>query len=159
MIKLIRLDYRLLHGQVVFAWTGQTGAQRIIVVDDDAANDELKKSALTLSKPTGVKLNIFPVDKALAKMPKVEALSENIMMIFGNTASLRKFCEGWPKVVKLVKEINYGGIANKPGSKQYDQAIFLNDSEQADTQAILNMGLKIYSQQTPSHKMVSIDHV
>ena len=45
MIKLVRLDYRLLHGQVVFAWTGHTGAQRIIVVDDDAATDELKKSA------------------------------------------------------------------------------------------------------------------
>ena len=46
MIKLVRLDYRLLHGQVVFSWTGHVGAQRIIVVDDDAANDEMKKSAL-----------------------------------------------------------------------------------------------------------------
>ena len=50
MIKLVRLDYRLLHGQVVFSWTGHVGAQRIIVVDDDAANDEMKKSALLLSK-------------------------------------------------------------------------------------------------------------
>ena len=47
MIKLVRLDYRLLHGQVVFAWTGHVSAQRIIVVDDEAANDDLKKSALT----------------------------------------------------------------------------------------------------------------
>ena len=50
MIKLVRLDYRLLHGQVVFSWTGHVGAQRIIVVDDDAANDEMKKSALLLSQ-------------------------------------------------------------------------------------------------------------
>ena len=81
MIKLVRLDYRLLHGQVVFAWTGHTGAQRIIVVDDDAATDELKKSALTLSKPAGVRLNIFTLEKTLAKMPKVRQLDENIMMI------------------------------------------------------------------------------
>ena len=46
MIKLVRLDYRLLHGQVVFSWTGHVGAQRIIVVDDDAANDEMKKLSL-----------------------------------------------------------------------------------------------------------------
>ena len=71
MIKLVRLDYRLLHGQVVFSWTGHVGAQRIIVVDDDAANDEMKKSALLLSKPAGVRVNIFTVDKAIAKMPKV----------------------------------------------------------------------------------------
>ena len=38
-------------GRLSFAWTGPHGAQRIIVVDDDAATDELKKSALTLSKP------------------------------------------------------------------------------------------------------------
>jgi mannose/fructose/N-acetylgalactosamine-specific phosphotransferase system component IIB len=88
MIKLVRLDYRLLHGQVVFSWTGHVGAQRIIVVDDDAANDEMKKSALLLSKPAGVRVNIFTVDKAIAKMPKVEQLDEKIMMIFGNTAAL-----------------------------------------------------------------------
>ena len=53
MIKLVRLDYRLLHGQVVFSWTQNVGAQRIIVVDDEAATDELKKTALNLSKPPG----------------------------------------------------------------------------------------------------------
>ena len=98
MIKLVRLDYRLLHGQVVFSWTGHVGAQRIIVVDDDAANDEMKKSALLLSKPAGVRVNIFTVDKAIAKMPKVEQLDEKIMMIFGNTAALLKFCQAYPEI-------------------------------------------------------------
>ena len=62
MIKLARLDYRLLHGQVVFAWVGHVGAQRIIIVDDEAASDELKKTALSLSKPAGVRLNIFSLE-------------------------------------------------------------------------------------------------
>ena len=149
MIKLVRLDYRLLHGQVVFSWTGHVGAQRIIVVDDDAASDEMKKSALLLSKPAGV-----TVDKAIAKMPKVEQLDEKIMMIFGNTAALLKFCQAYPKI----KEINYGAVANKPGSKAFDQSVFLTPEEQADTQKLLDMGIKIYSQQTPTFKVVPIDH-
>ncbi len=147
MIKLVRLDYRLLHGQVVFSWTGHVGAQRIIVVDDDAANDEMKKSALLLSKPAGVRVNIFTVDKAIAKMPKVEQLDEKIMMIFGNTAALLKFCQAYPKI----KEINYGAVA-------FDQSVFLTPEEQADTQKLLDMGIKIYSQQTPTFKVVPIDH-
>lgn len=150
MIKLVRLDYRLLHGQVVFSWTGHVGAQRIIVVDDDAANDEMKKSALLLSKPAGVRVNIFTVDKAIAKMPKVEQLDEKIMMIFGNTAALLKFCQAYPKI----KEINYGAVANKSGSKAFDQSVFLTPEEQADTQKLLDMGIKIYSQQTPTFKVV-----
>ena len=147
MIKLVRLDYRLLHGQVVFSWTGHVGAQRIIVVDDDAANDEMKK-------PAGVRVNIFTVDKAIAKMPKVEQLDEKIMMIFGNTAALLKFCQAYPKI----KEINYGAVANKPGSVAFDQSVFLTPEEQADTQKLLDMGIKIYSQQTPTFKVVPIDH-
>lgn len=155
MIKLVRLDYRLLHGQVVFSWTQNVGAQRIIVVDDEAATDELKKTALNLSKPAGVRLNIFTLDKALEKMPKVEELNENIMMIFGNTTSLRKFCEAYPKC----KEVNYGGIANKENSKQYAGAIFLNETEQADTQKILDLGVKIFMQQTPGHKRENLTRV
>ena len=150
MIKLVRLDYRLLHGQVVFSWTGHVGAQRIIVVDDDAANDEMKKSALLLSKPAGVRVNIFTVDKAIAKMPKVEQLDEKI-----NTAALLKFCQAYPKI----KEINYGAVANKPGSVAFDQSVFLTPEEQADTQKLLDMGIKIYSQQTPTFKVVPIDHI
>lgn len=155
MIKLVRLDYRLLHGQVVFAWTGHVGAQRIIVVDDDAANDEMKKAALLLSKPAGVRVNIFTVDKTIAKMPKVEQLNENIMMIFGNTASLLRFC----KAYHGIKEVNYGAVANKNGSKSYDQSVFLTPEEQADTKQLLEMGIKIYSQQTPTFKIVPIDHI
>ena len=97
MIKLVRLDYRLLHGQVVFSWTGHVG---------------------------------------------------------GNTAALLKFCQAYPKI----KEINYGAVANKPGSKAFDQSVFLTPEEQADTQKLLDMGIKIYSQQTPTFKVVPIDH-
>lgn len=148
MIKLIRLDYRLLHGQVVFAWTGYVGAQRIIIVDDEAASDELKKTALSLSKPVGIRLNIFSLETALTKMPKVETLNENVMMIFGNTKTLRVFCESYPKI----KEINYGAQANREGTKQYASSIFLTESEVEDTRCLSNMGIKLNVQQTPSHK-------
>lgn len=109
---------------------------------------------LLLSKPAGVRVNIFTVDKAIAKMPKVEQLDENIMMIFGNTAALLKFCQAYPKI----KEINYGAVANKPGSVAFDQSVFLTPEEQADTQKLLDSGIKIYSQQTPTFKVVPIDH-
>ena len=155
MIKLVRLDYRLLHGQVVFSWTGHVGAQRIIVVDDDAANDEMKKSALAAEQARRCPGEHLHGGKAIAKMPKVEQLDEKIMMIFGNTAALLKFCQAYPKI----KEINYGAVANKPGSVAFDQSVFLTPEEQADTQKLLDMGIKIYSQQTPTFKVVPIDHI
>ena len=142
MIKLARLDYRLLHGQVVFAWVGHVGAQRIIIVDDEAASDELKKTALSLSKPAGVRLNIFSLETTLAKMPKVETLNENIMI-----------CQAYPKI----KEINYGALANRPDAKQYASSIFLTEREVEDTKKLIAMGIKLNVQQTPSHKMETME--
>ncbi|BCA85673.1 PTS sorbose transporter subunit IIC [Enterococcus saigonensis] len=148
MIKLVRIDHRLLHGQVVFSWSKSLQINRIIVVNDEAANDEFKKMSLELSKPQGIKLNIFTVTNTLEKMPKVETLSENIMMIFGNTKDVRKFCEGYPKI----EAINYGGIIKKEGSKQFSNAIFLTESEIEDAKALKEMGIIQFMQQVPTSK-------
>ena len=138
MIKLVRIDYRLLHGQVVFSWTKSQGINRIIVINNEAATDEFKKMSLNLAKPTGVKLNIFTVEEALSKMAKVETLKENIMLIFGNTKETLAFCEAYPKI----KEINYGGIPKTNDGKQFGGAIFLNEEEQMEAKKLKEMGVK-----------------
>ncbi|NVD95233.1 PTS sugar transporter subunit IIB [Enterococcus faecium] len=148
MIKFIRIDHRLLHGQVVFSWSKSLQINRILVVNDEAANDEFKKMYLELSKPQGIKLNIFTVENTLTKISKIEALSENIMMIFGNTKDVRQFCESYSNV----KEINYGGIIKKEGSKQFSNAIFLTENEIEDAKVLKSMGIKQFMQQVPTSK-------
>lgn len=148
MIKFIRIDHRLLHGQVVFSWSKSLQINRILVVNDEAANDEFKKMSLELSKPQGIKLNIFTVENTLTKISKIEALSENIMMIFGNTKDVRQFCESYSNV----KEINYGGIIKKEGSKQFSNAIFLTENEIDDAKVLKSMGIKQFMQQVPTSK-------
>ncbi|MGT2925284.1 PTS sugar transporter subunit IIB [Streptococcus caviae] len=152
MIKLVRIDYRLLHGQVVFAWSKTLGIERIIVIDDETAEDEFKKMSLSLSKPSGVKLNIFTLETALSKMPKVETLNENIMIILGNTAAARAFCEGYPKI----SEINYGVLPKKENATQYSQAIYLNKEEVEDSRVLKNMGINLFMQQVPTSKKESL---
>ncbi|MCZ4356001.1 MULTISPECIES: PTS sugar transporter subunit IIB [Enterococcus] len=148
MIKFIRIDHRLLHGQVVFSWSKSLQINRILVVNDEAANDEFKKMSLELSKPQGIKLNIFTVENTLTKISKIEALSENIMMIFGNTKDVRQFCESYSNV----KEINYGSIIKKEGSKQFSNAIFLTENEIEDAKVLKSMGIKQFMQQVPTSK-------
>ena len=119
MIKLVRLDYRLLHGQVCFTWVQHVSANRVIIVDDASANDDLKKSALKLAKPQGVRLNVFTLEQIMAKMPKVKQLKENIIMIFGNVHDLATFAQAHPEI----SEVNYGATANRAGATQTERAI------------------------------------
>ncbi|GAA3009990.1 PTS sugar transporter subunit IIB [Tetragenococcus solitarius] len=154
MIKLVRIDYRLLHGQVVFAWSKALGITRTIVVNDAAATDDFKKMSLNLSKPSGMKLNIFTVDETIKKMEKIEGLNDSIMLIFGNTEETLKFCEAYPKI----KEINYGGIPKKEDAKQYSNAIHLTPAEVEDSKKLRDLGIHLYMQQVPTSKKEDLNN-
>ncbi|MCH4207167.1 MAG: PTS sugar transporter subunit IIB [Solobacterium sp.] len=146
MIKALRIDHRLVHGQVAFTWTHFLAATRIIVIDDTAANDDFQKMALNMSKPAGVKLNVFTVDKALERIEKIESLSDTIFIIFGCTKDASRFICAHPGF----KELNVGGITKKDSSKQYSEVVYLNPDEENDLKQIQNTGCKLYMQQLPS---------
>jgi len=159
MIKLVRIDYRLLHGQVVFAWINHLGIDRIVIIDDEASKDEMKKTSLKLTKPQNVKLNIFSVQDALDRKNKIKALKENTMIIFSNTRNCYEFLsEFLSNFAGVVKEVNYGGIPNKEGAKQFDKAIFLNEEEIEESKKLRDLGLRLYSQQTPTTKVVELNN-
>ena len=153
-IVLVRLDYRLLHGQVVFSWVNSVAASRIIVVDNEAATDEIKKGALRLAKPAGVYLNVYTVEKALSKMEKLNTLGENVMFVFGNVHEMLQFVSSYP-----FSEVNFGAAANHDGAEPVggkDSSVFLDAAEKADAQKILDLGIKIYEQQTPTQARTDI---
>lgn len=79
MIKLVRVDHRLLHGQVIFSWTRQTAANHIIVADDLVPNDPIGKMALSLAKPSGCSLDIIPFSEL--KQAVESNADKNIMII------------------------------------------------------------------------------
>lgn len=59
-----RIDGRLIHGQVANLWTTTLNISRIMVVDDEVAENAIEKSGLKLATPAGVKLSVLPVAKA-----------------------------------------------------------------------------------------------
>ena len=65
MIKLLRVDYRLVHGQVAISWSRHIGADCILVANDEVAKDEMRQSMLRLSKPQGMKLVIKSIEDSV----------------------------------------------------------------------------------------------
>ena len=79
MIKLVRVDHRLLHGQVIFSWTKQLSANYIIVADDKVPNDPISMMALSIAKPADCELSIIPFSKVKEVVEK--NADKNIMII------------------------------------------------------------------------------
>lgn len=64
MITLLRVDHRLLHGQVAFP--GQyVGADCILIANDSVPGDELRKTTIKLAKPPSVKLVIKNINDSI----------------------------------------------------------------------------------------------
>lgn len=144
MIKLVRVDHRLLHGQVIFSWTKQLSANYIIVADDKVPNDPISMMALSIAKPADCELNIIPFSKVKEVVEK--NADKNIMIIVKGPKEAVQLVKELPEVT----EINYGGVAKKNGSKAYGKAIFLNEEELASTKELISMGKKIIIQMVPT---------
>uniref|UniRef100_UPI003BACC4E8 PTS sugar transporter subunit IIB n=2 Tax=Clostridium TaxID=1485 RepID=UPI003BACC4E8 len=73
---MIRIDDRLLHGQVAFAWKAYLGYNTVVIASDNASKDEVKKMALKMCCPSDVRLAIRSVDDALVLLrnPKLDKL-------------------------------------------------------------------------------------
>ena len=74
MLEHLRVDDRLLHGQVAFSWTKSLGVNLIVIANDEASCDQVAKAAFALAKPAGTSLVVSTVAKTAAflRSPKAD---------------------------------------------------------------------------------------
>lgn len=155
MIKVVRIDYRLLHGQVIFSWTKSRGIERIIIIDNQTADDDFKKMSLKLSKPADIRLSVFSVAQAQERLAKINALKDNTMIIFGNVTEAAAIVPD----LAGVEEVNYGGVPERPGTKKFSNAIYLTDQEVAESQKLKEKGYQLFMQQVPTSKRENLNNL
>lgn len=66
MIKMLRIDERLIHGQVAVTWCSTLGVDRIVIANNAAAADEVQQMALKMAAPEGIKVAIRDVEGAIS---------------------------------------------------------------------------------------------
>ena len=116
MIKITRVDERLVHGQVAFAWTNSLGADCILVVNDEAAADKIRATTLKLAAPAGIKFSIKSVADAIVLLNGTKTDKYKVFVIVGNTDDALKLVEH----VKGVDHINLGNITNSLAVDDHD---------------------------------------
>lgn len=150
MIKLFRIDDRLIHGQVAFAWTRATGTDHIIVVDDNAYNDQMQKSILRLGKPANTKLTIVPVSKFKKAYSKYK--NSNLMIITSSIGYAKEVIKQVPSAE--ITEINLGGVRPGEGRKRIGNAVYLSAKELSDLNEIVDTGFDVIIQETPTSNKI-----
>lgn len=106
MIKLLRVDDRLIHGAVGFSWTKQLSITLIILVNDAIAVDDFQKMTLDIAKPMGTKLLCANMEKGIAAIRTHLTDNSNVMIITNNVYDASVILEQVPEI----KSLNLGGI-------------------------------------------------
>ena len=148
MIKMTRVDHRLLHGQVAFTWIRQVGADCILIANDAAAKDELRMSVLRMAKPQGVKLVMKSVDDSIKALTSGVTDKYNLFIITESIEDAWRLCNAVP----AIRELNIGGVKVEDGKRQISEAVFVSDEECARIRELDAAGVHVFVQMTPSER-------
>lgn len=146
MIKLMRIDYRLLHGQVAFAWTNFLGVNAILIANDKVARSNFRKKTLSLAKPSGVKL-IF---KTVAE--SVQAINSGVTDKYKVFVLVETVKDAYELVKKTeqIKDINVGLVASRPETQEIAKSIYVTVEEIKQLAEVEKQGVNVIVKQAPN---------
>ncbi|AUX92223.1 PTS sugar transporter subunit IIB [Mixta gaviniae] len=148
MIKLLRVDHRLLHGQVAFSWTQYIGADCILIANDSVPNDDLRKTTIKLAKPPAVKLVIKSIDDAIEAIKSGVTDKYKLFIVVESVADAWRLASAVPQIVS----INLGGIKAREGSRNISKAINVLPEEIALLQELTQAGTEVEIRQVPGDR-------
>ncbi|MCR4456684.1 MULTISPECIES: PTS sugar transporter subunit IIB [Enterobacteriaceae] len=148
MITLVRVDHRLLHGQVAFSWTQYVGADCILIANDSVPNDELRKTTIKLAKPPSVKLVIKNIADS------IEAIKSGVTDKYTLFIVVESVEDAWrlAREIPEIKSINLGGIKAKEGSRNISKAVNLLPDEITRLNELVEQGVEIEIRQVPNDR-------
>ena len=155
MVKLLRIDDRLVHGQVTFTWTPALGADCLFVANDRVAKDEFLRMTVGLAKPAGVKLIIKPVADAISYLNDNKNKEEGLLVLVDSVKDAHALVMG----VGEVRSINFGGIRAKAGARPVSKAIALTANDIQLIRELLAKGVELEVRQVPTDKKQPIENL
>lgn len=151
-IALLRIDDRLIHGQVATSWAKAVKCEAIFAVNDDVANDELRRELLLQIVPPGLKGYVIPVEKAIKVYHNPKYTGKNILWLITKPADALRLIEGGVKIDK----INVGGMTYKDGNKMLSDAVTVGKADVEAFHKLLDLGVDLSMQKVATNPRVEI---
>lgn len=124
-ISMVRIDYRLIHGQVITKWVKQANADQIIIVNDELAQDEFMSSIYKMSAPPGIKVLVFTHEQAQNSWQENNFGDGVVLLLY---RSIKDAVESFKNGLNF-QTMNIGGIASEPGKKEIIGQVSMSKEE------------------------------
>ena len=141
-----RIDGRLIHGQVANLWTTKLNISRIMVVDDEVAENAIEKSGLKLATPAGVKLSVLPVARAAENILAGKYDSQRLLIVAKKPDRFLRLVEaGVPS-----ETLTGGNMSQTSETRSITRSINVVDEDVAIFNKLHDKGVTITAQMVPN---------
>jgi mannose/fructose/N-acetylgalactosamine-specific phosphotransferase system component IIB len=138
-LRLVRVDDRLIHGQVVAIWLKALGARRIVIVDDKTARDDFLREILELASPPGVPVEVHDLAGGTERVRQLTTDPEPVFVIMRSPVTALRLREAGIEFPLL----NVGGIGAGPGRKPLYRNISASPDELDAMRQLETMGTRV----------------
>jgi PTS system mannose-specific IIB component/fructoselysine and glucoselysine-specific PTS system IIB component len=153
-IVLLRVDERLIHGQVVVGWGNALHPDRIVVVDDDLAASTWEQELYLLGLPNDLEAVFETVDMASDLFGGWKRGGERVFVLTRDVSTMARLAEHGSL---HGEEVNLGGIHYAPGRKAVLPYLYLSDEERAGVARLAAAGARVAARDVPGARRVDMD--
>ncbi len=152
-IVLLRVDERLIHGQVVVGWGNRLHPDRIVVVDDDLAESKWEQELYTLGLPAGVDAIFATVAAARTALPSWREDPKRHLVLTRDIRTMRRLAEGG---LLDGEEVNLGGLHYAPGRTAVLPYLYLDQQERDEARQLEATGARVSARDLPGARRVGL---
>lgn len=143
----IRIDERLIHGQVATLWQGVWNCNRIMIIDEKSANDPVLKSVLRIACPGAVRLSVLEASTAAKNLLSGKYGNEKIVIVTKTPGNVVALMEAG---FKPDCDITVGNMSNGENKKKVTNNIAVTDQDITDFDTLNAKGCHLVKQLVPT---------
>lgn len=149
MLILIRVDDRLLHGQVICSWVPFTRADALVVASDEAAGDRLAADIISACGCSELSVHVKSVSEAVGYLSGGTP-DERVMLVVGDLKDAMRLYEGGMRF----KALNLGNIHHE-GGRRITPSIIVNEEDEEIMERFEAMGVELEIRDIPRNAPIT----
>ena len=148
-LVLVRVDDRLIHGQVLLGWGPALDPARYVVADDGLAADPFERALLEASAP-GTPVEVLGIELAAARLAALSAESGATVVLVRALPEAARLAGALGRAGALPQAINLGGLHYAPGKTRVHDVVYLDRADRAALAALADLGVRVVVQDVPA---------
>lgn len=151
-LVLVRVDCRLIHGQVLEAWVPYTHADCVIVANDEAAEDLIQRSIMEMAAPPTIEVSIMKVSEAVDQIRTGRWAKKRVLLLFADCQDVLESMRRGLNIDRL----NLGNMVCEDKKHQITCSLSLGQEDLACLNAIQQGGVDLDVRPVPHESPADI---